>query len=123
MRVPDPGTRASGTYLKLERKVGDFASVGVAVQISLDDGTIGRAGIGLTAVGPTNLRAARAEEALTGRDPTDEAIRDAARLAAETAQPHDDLRGTAEYKRNVVRVYVERGLETALAAARGGEDG
>jgi aerobic carbon-monoxide dehydrogenase medium subunit len=123
VRVPDPGPRASGTYLKLERKVGDFASVGVAVQVSLDDGTIARAGIGLTAVGPTNLRATRAEEALTGREPTDEAVRDAARLAAETAQPHDDLRGTAEYKRNIVRVYVERGVRTALAAARGGEDG
>lgn len=123
VRVPDPGARASGTYLKLERKVGDFATVGVAVQVSFDNGTVGQAGIALTAVGPINMRAAAAEEALNGREPTDEVIRDAARLAAEAAQPADDHRGSAEYKRNVVRVYVERGLRDAVAAARGGGDG
>jgi aerobic carbon-monoxide dehydrogenase medium subunit len=123
IRVPDPGARASGTYLKLERKVGDFATVGVAVQVSLDDGTIAEAGIALTGVGATNLRAAAAEDSLRGRPATDEAYRDAARLAAEAAEPVEDHRGTAEYKRNVVRVYVERGLSDAVAAARGGTDG
>jgi aerobic carbon-monoxide dehydrogenase medium subunit len=123
IRVPDPGARASGTYLKLERKVGDFATVGVAVQVSLDDGTIAEAGIALTGVGATNLRAAAAEDSLRGRPATDEAYRDAARLAAEAAEPVEDHRGTAEYKRNVVRIYVERGLSDAVAAARGGTDG
>jgi aerobic carbon-monoxide dehydrogenase medium subunit len=123
IRVPDPGARASGTYLKLERKVGDFATVGVAVQVSLDDGTIAEAGIALTGVGATNLRGAAAEDSLRGRPATDEAYRDAARLAAEAAEPVEDHRGTAEYKRNVVRVYVERGLSDAVAAARGGTDG
>ncbi|HWQ24953.1 MAG TPA: xanthine dehydrogenase family protein subunit M [Gaiellaceae bacterium] len=118
IRVRDPGPRASGTYLKLERKVGDFATVGVAVHVSLDDGRIGRAGIALTGVGPTNLKAEEAERALAGAEPDEEAIAAAARLAAEAAQPLDDLRGSAEYKRNVVRVFVERGLRTAVAAAR-----
>jgi carbon-monoxide dehydrogenase medium subunit len=120
VRVPSPGPRSGGTYLKLERKVGDFATVGVAVQVSLSNGSVGEAGIALTAVGPRNLRATAAEEALRGNAPGDEAIANAARLAAEAAQPVDDHRGTAEYKRNVVRVYVERGLRKAIATAQGG---
>ncbi|HUK94476.1 MAG TPA: xanthine dehydrogenase family protein subunit M [Gaiellaceae bacterium] len=117
IRVPDPGPRAGGTYLKLERKVGDFATVGVAVHVSFSNGSVGRAGIALTGVGPTNLAATAAEEALAGKALDDEAIGEAARLAAEAAQPHTDLRGTEEYKRNVVRVFTERGLR---AAAEGG---
>jgi aerobic carbon-monoxide dehydrogenase medium subunit len=116
--VPDPGATSGGTYLKLERKVGDYATVGVAVQVSLANGTVERAGIGLTAVGPTNLKATAAEESLAGAELTDDAIAEAARLAAEAAQPHDDVRGSAEYKRNVVRVFTERGLRTAAGAAR-----
>jgi carbon-monoxide dehydrogenase medium subunit len=119
VRVPDPGRRASGTYLKLERKVGDFATVGVAVQVAFDDGRVARAGIGLTAVGPSNLKAVAAEEALAGATLDDEAIREAGRLAAEAAEPRDDVRGSAEYKRNVVRLFTERGLRTAAAAAVG----
>ena len=119
VRVSDPGTRASGTYLKLERKVGDFATVGVAVHVSLDNGSIGRAGIAFTGVGPRNARAAEAEQALTGAKPTDEAIRAASLLAAQEAEPWDDYRGSAEYKRNVVRVFTERGLRTAVEAERG----
>ncbi len=75
-----------------------------------DDDTVERAGIALTGVGPTNLRARRAEDALQGRALDDEAIGEAARLAAEHAEPFDDIRGSVEYKRNMVRVYTERGL-------------
>ena len=114
VRVPSPGRRAAGTYLKLERKVGDYATVAVAVHVSFaDDDTVERAGIALTGVGPTNLRARRAEDALRGRALDDEAIGEAARLAAEEAQPFDDIRGTVDYKRNMVRVYTERGLQKA----------
>jgi aerobic carbon-monoxide dehydrogenase medium subunit len=120
VRVPDPGPAAGGTYLKLERKVGDYATVGVAVHLSMTDGRVGRAGIALTAVGPTNLRATAAEEALTGAEPTDEVIRAAARLAAEAAQPYSDTRGSADYKRTVVRVFTERGLRTVRERAGGG---
>ena len=121
-RVPDPGPRTSGTYLKLERKVGDFATAAVAVQVTLANGDVGEVGIGLTGVGGHNIRASAAEDALRGAAPTEEAIEDAARLAAEAAEPQSDNRGTAEYKRNVVRVFTERGLRTAIAAAQAGED-
>jgi carbon-monoxide dehydrogenase medium subunit len=118
VRVPDPGPRAGGTYLKLERKVGDFATVGVAVQVSFaDGGTVARAGIALTGVGPTNVRARAAEDALRGRPLDDGAIREAARLAAEAAEPFADHRGSVEYKRTMVRVYTERGLRKAAEAA------
>ena len=82
VRVPDPGPRASGTYLKLERKVGDFATAAVGVQVSLDNGHIAEVGIGLTGVGATNVRAKAAEDSLRGAEPTDDAIREAAELAA-----------------------------------------
>ncbi len=118
VRVPDPGPRAGGTYLKLERKVGDFATVGVAVHVSLDNGTVRRAGIALTAVGPRNLRARTAEEALAGATLDDDTIREAAELAAEAAQPRSDHRGSADYKRNVVRVFTERGLRKAAETAQ-----
>jgi carbon-monoxide dehydrogenase medium subunit len=113
--------RSGGAYLKLERKVGDFATVGVAVQVELDDGRVRKAGIGLTSVGPSNLKATAAEQALAGREPTDEVIAEAARLAAQAAEPRDDIRGSADYKRDVVRVFVQRGLKTAVGRARGGQ--
>jgi carbon-monoxide dehydrogenase medium subunit len=119
VRVPDPGPRAGGTYMKLERKVGDFATVGVAVHVALSNGTVGRAGIALTGVGAGNLHAVEAGDSLTGRPLDDDSIREAARLAAEAARPHDDVRGSADYKRRVVRVFTERGLRAAGAAARG----
>jgi aerobic carbon-monoxide dehydrogenase medium subunit len=120
VRVPDPGPCAGGSYLKLERKVGDFATAGVAVHLSLTNGIVRRAGIALTGVGPTNVKATSAEEALAGAELDDATIEGAARLAAEAAEPIDDNRGSAEYKRNVVRVFTERGLRTAAEAARGG---
>src|SRR5262245_54674506 len=87
VRVPDPGPRTGGAYLKLERKVGDFATAAAAVQMELDDGgAIRRAGIALTGVGPTNLRAERAEQALAGVEPSPDAFAAAARLAAEDAE-------------------------------------
>jgi aerobic carbon-monoxide dehydrogenase medium subunit len=113
VRVPKSPSGSGGTYLKLERKVGDFATVGAAVALELDDGSIRRAGIGLTAVGPQNLHAKAAEEALAGAAPDEEAFDEAARLAAEAAEPISDLRGSADYKRETARVFVRRGLATA----------
>jgi aerobic carbon-monoxide dehydrogenase medium subunit len=122
VRVPDSGSRTAGTYLKLERKVGDFATAAVAVQVTLDNGHVGQVGIGLTGVGATNLRATAAEDALRGSEPTDAAILESAKLAAQAAEPQSDNRGTAEYKRNVVRVFCERGLRTAISAAQAGQE-
>ncbi|HZA40984.1 MAG TPA: xanthine dehydrogenase family protein subunit M [Actinomycetota bacterium] len=119
IRIPRPRVPSGGIYLKLERKVGDFATVGVAVQLELDDGTIRRAGIGLTAVGSRNIRAAEAEGSLAGAEPTEEAFAQAAELAAQAAEPISDLRGSADYKKGVVRTFVRRGLNQGLAAARG----
>ncbi|MBI2237228.1 MAG: xanthine dehydrogenase family protein subunit M [Actinobacteria bacterium] len=118
VRVPAPAPRSGGTYLKLERKVGDFATVGVALHVAMDDGRIGRAGIGLTGVGPKNLRAAEAEASLAGAEPTEEALAEAGRLAAAASSPISDVRGSAEYKRHMVEVYVRRGLARAVAMAR-----
>jgi carbon-monoxide dehydrogenase medium subunit len=118
VRVPEPAPRAGGTYLKLERKVGDYATVGVAVHVSFGNGKVERAGIALTAVAPHNIRATAAEEVLVGSELAEDAIAEAARLAAEGAEPHDDLRGSADYKRNVVRVFTERGLREAAEQAK-----
>ena len=115
VRVP-AADRAGGTYLKLERRVGDFATVGVAVHVAMSNGTVEQAGIALTGVGPTNLRAAEAEEALTAHALDDEAIDEAARLAAAAAEPQSDVRGTEEYKRNAVRILTARGLRKAKEA-------
>ena len=120
IRIPASRSQTGGAYLKLERKVGDFATVAVAVHLQMDDGQVGSAGIGLTAVGPQNLKAERAEAALKGRVLDDAAIKEAAGLAAEAAEPKADHRGSVEYKRNVVRVFTERGLKRAYERARGG---
>lgn len=120
IRVAADGPRAGGTYLKLERKVGDYATVGVAVHLELDEaGGIAGAGIGLTSVGPNNLTATEAEQVLVGEDPSDELFAEAAQAAARTADPDDDPRGSAEYKRHVVGVFTRRGLAEALEQARG----
>jgi aerobic carbon-monoxide dehydrogenase medium subunit len=117
VRVPTR-ERTGGSYLKLERKVGDFASVAVAVRLTLGgDGRIADAGIGLTAVGPTNLAATEAEDALRGATPGEEVFQEAAELAAQAASPGSDLRGTADYKRNVIRTFTQRGLRDAAATA------
>jgi aerobic carbon-monoxide dehydrogenase medium subunit len=113
IRIPRAAIRSGGSYLKMERKVGDFATVGVAVQLELDDGTIARAGIGLTAAGPKNIEPTEAEEVLTGSTPSPDVFEEVARLAAEAAAPVSDTRGSADYKRAVVRTFVKRGLEIA----------
>ena len=118
VRIPQTAGPSGGTYLKLERKVGDFATVAAAVHLSLSDGTIERAGIALTAVGPKNLRPTDAEASLAGAQPTEAAFAEAGRLAAEASSPVSDLRGSIDYKRHVVDVYVRRGLARALEMAR-----
>jgi carbon-monoxide dehydrogenase medium subunit len=118
IRVPVPARSSGGSYHKLERKVGDFATVAVSVQVELDGRKVKKAGIGLTSVGPTNIKARQAEQALVGKELNDDVIAEAARLAAAAAEPKDDIRGTAAYKKDVVRVFVQRGLKAALARAQ-----
>ena len=121
VRVPKYAGPSGGTYLKLERKVGDYATVGVATHLTLNAaGQIAAAGIALTAVGPTNIKVVDAERALVGSTPDAEAFRAAGALAAQAADPRDDVRGSAEFKRHVVDVFVQRGLQTAAQLARSG---
>ncbi len=101
------GIRAGG-YLKLERRVGDFATVGVAVAIELSGHDVTRAGIALTGVGGSTIAATEAAQVLTGQPLTSSSIGRAADLAAEAAQPRTDHRGSAEYKRHMVHTFVER---------------
>lgn len=120
IRVPAPGERSGGAYAKLERKVGDFATAAVAVQIELDgQGICHRAGIGLTNVGLTPIKATAAEDSLKGIRPDEAAIRNAARLAAEAADPVGDARGPQEYKRAMVETLAHRALKKALERAGG----
>jgi carbon-monoxide dehydrogenase medium subunit len=120
VRVPVPAERSGGAYRKLERKVGDFATAAVAAQLTLRaDGACESAGIGLTNVGLTPIKAEKAEAALRGKRLDDKTIAEAARLAAAAAEPAEDLRGSVEYKRDLVRVLATRALRKALERAEG----
>jgi aerobic carbon-monoxide dehydrogenase medium subunit len=110
----------SGGYLKLERRVGDFATVGVAVALETKDSVVSRAGIALTGVGGSTIAATEAAAALTGRPLTADSISQAAELAAAAARPRTDHRGSAEYKRHMVATFVDRIL-TRAASGHGGE--
>jgi aerobic carbon-monoxide dehydrogenase medium subunit len=120
IQVPRYDGPAGGTYLKLERKVGDYATAAVAVHLQLDTekAHITRAGIALTAVGPKNIMAVDAEQMLAGQPPGEELFAEAADRAAAAADPRTDVRGSADYKRAVVRTFVRRGLTTAVELAR-----
>ncbi len=120
IRIPIPPPQSGGAYLKLERKVGDYATAAVAAQVTLADGGVcRRAGIGLTNVGPTPIKAGRAEAFLQGKPLDEGTIKEAARLAAAEAQPSSDRRGSADYKRDLVRVLTIRALRLALERAGG----
>lgn len=121
IRIPIPPPSSGGAYLKLERKVGDYATAGVAAQISLNSsGACARAGIGLTNVGFTPLKARNAEAFLVGKQLDALTIRQASELAAAESQPVDDIRGSAAYKRDLVRVLAARAINMAFARAKGG---
>jgi carbon-monoxide dehydrogenase medium subunit len=117
IRVPQPGAHVGGTYLKLERKVGDYATVAAATFLSIENGSIGLAGIGLTSVGLSNIKATAAEQSLAGQSPSDDLFAEAGRLAAEASSPVSDVRGSEAYKRHMVDVYVRRGLAKAAEMA------
>jgi len=118
IRVPAPTGHSGGAYMKLERKVGDFAIVGVAAQLRLGTGgAIDQIGIGLTNVGVKPLRAAQAEAFLLGKQPDEANLRRAGELAAEDAHPTADIRGSVEYRRAMVRTLTFRALRKAVERA------
>jgi carbon-monoxide dehydrogenase medium subunit len=118
IHIPIPPPRSGGAYLKLERKVGDFATAAVAAQVTLDQGGIcQKVGIALTNVGATPIKAVKAEEFFQGKKLDDTSITQAAQLAAEAAQPSSDLRGPEEYKRALVKELTRRALARAYERA------
>jgi len=106
--VPAPKGTVAGGYLKLERRVGDFATAGAAVALELSGGTVTRAGIALTGVGGSTINASQAAAALVGKPLSTQTIGEAAQLAAQAAQPRTDHRGSAAYKRHIVQTFVDR---------------
>ncbi|MDH4090484.1 MAG: xanthine dehydrogenase family protein subunit M, partial [Cyclobacteriaceae bacterium] len=118
IKIPIPGKGSGGAYHKLERKVGDYATAGVAVQVTMDKGSCTYIGIGLTNVNATPLRAARSEGVLKGNKITDALIEQAAQFAAEDCNPSADLRGDEEYKRAMVKVLVKRIIHKAIDRAK-----
>ncbi|HMF91770.1 MAG TPA: xanthine dehydrogenase family protein subunit M [Candidatus Angelobacter sp.] len=118
IRIPSPPAKSGGAYFKVERKVGDFATAAAAVQLTLDGGgVVQRVGIGLTNVGPTPIKARKAEDFLKGKKPDAATLAQAAQVASEQAQPGSDLRGPAEYKRGLVKELTKRALSRAVERA------
>ena len=120
IRIPAPPPRSGGAYVKLERKVGDFATAAAAAQLTIGaDGKVARAGIALTSAGPTPIKATAAEQFLLGKLPDGAAIAQASKLASDAASPSADRRGSVEYKREMARVLTARALTKAVARAGG----
>jgi aerobic carbon-monoxide dehydrogenase medium subunit len=117
IRIPKPAVNSRGAYVKLERKVGDYAISAVAMQLTVDGDMCVAARIGLTNVSPVPMRAKNAEAALVGQRLTDEVIEAAGAAAATECDPSNDLRGTVDYKRDITRVLTKRAIRTAMARA------
>ena len=119
VRIPAPAGRSGGAYQKLERKVGDYATVGVAAHLELaDDGTISAAGVAMTSVAPINRKAGDAEALLVGNAPSAELFAEAGEAAAAASEPRDDVRGSARWKRQVVAAFTRRALADAAEQAQ-----
>ena len=116
VEFPVPDDQTAGSYQKIERKVGDYATAAAAVQISLNiDGTIREAGIALSAAGPCAVRVDDAERLLAGQKPSEELIRAASNAAWQRSEPQSDLRGSIEFKKHLAGTLVSRGLHHAFA--------
>jgi len=119
IRIPAPPPGSGGAYVKLERKVGDFATVGAAAFLVLKGGVVERAGIGLTNAGPMPIKATAAEAYLAGKKADEAAFAEAGRLAGAAAKPGADRRGSVEYKKEMARVLTVRALRKAAQRAGG----
>ncbi len=115
IQFPMPPAHTGSAYHKLERKVGDYATAGVAVVLTMDGAICKNISIGLTNVNPVPMRAARSEEFLKGKELTDANIKEAGRLASEDCSPSTDLRGSEAYKRDMVAVLVRRMIKSSLS--------
>jgi carbon-monoxide dehydrogenase medium subunit len=114
IRIPVPSARSGGAYLKIERKVGDYATAAVAVQLTLDgSGTVQNVRIGLTNAGPKPIKAKKAADFLKGKKLETSFIDQAAQFASDEAQPSSDLRGPAEYKKGLIKELTRRAIAKA----------
>ena len=106
--IPPVKGKAAGSYLKLERRVGDFATASVAVALDMNGATVSRAGCALAGVGGRTIDANDAISVLVGKTLNAESIEAAAEAVAAAADPRTDHRGSADYKRHIVKTFVTR---------------
>ena len=121
IRVPVPAAGSGETYLKMERKVGDYAISAVAVRLTMDGDTCTAARIALTNVNPTPMRANNAEEAIVGKMLAEAVVEAAGQAAAAECDPSADLRGSVAYKRDLTRVLTKRAINKAVQRAKGAQ--
>jgi carbon-monoxide dehydrogenase medium subunit len=119
IRIPAPEANSGGAYVKVERKVGDYAVSAVAVQLTMSGDVCTAARIGLTNLSPVPMRAHNAEQILIGSRITDELLEAAGQAAAAECDPSGDLRGSADYKRDVTRSLIKRAVQKAVERAQG----
>jgi carbon-monoxide dehydrogenase medium subunit len=119
IQIPKPPAGSGGAYLKIERKVGDYAVAAVAVQLQMAASSIETIRVGLTNVCAIPSRAKNAEAALTGKAATEDVLEAAGKAAAAECDPSADLRGKVDYKRDLVRVLVKRAVRSAVTRAQG----
>jgi aerobic carbon-monoxide dehydrogenase medium subunit len=118
VRIPLPtGGAAGSAHEKVERRAGDWAIAAASAALWIDGGTIADAGLALSAVGPTTVHVARAEELLKGQTPSEELFAQAGQIASEDCSPSADGRGPVDYKRHLAGVLTTRALRTAAARA------
>lgn len=118
IRIPRPAANSGGAYLKVERKVGDYAVSAVAVQLTMEGDECTAVRIGLTNVSPVPMRAKHAEAALKGSTLDEETLEAAGQAAASECDPSPDLRGSVAYKRDLTRVLVKRAVRKAAERAK-----
>ncbi len=112
VRVPKLDQNTGWSYKKFSRRSQDWAIVGVAAVVEKSNGNIDSAGIGLTSMGSTPIRASTVEEALSGASP--DGIAEAAESAAEGTAPSSDDAASAEFRKHLARVWTRRAVEEAL---------
>ena len=106
--IPGASGTPRGGYLKLERRVGDFATASVAVSLDLDGDVIRKAGCALAGVGGRTIDANEAISCLVGKALTEDSIDQASDAVAAVAEPRTDHRGSDAYKRHIVQTFVKR---------------
>jgi carbon-monoxide dehydrogenase medium subunit len=122
VRFPAARADTGVSFAEVARRHGDFAMVGLAVSLVLSGGVISEARLAFAGVSDVPVRAAAAEDLLTGERPSTELFDEAARRATEDIDPPADLHGSSDYRKSVAAAIVRRGLRAAAANATRGSD-